>query len=229
MTLYNNHQNDILNTMDIEYVYSDKPINRIKTKLKVENKTQLLINLKNKIKNIENCELKKNSNNIVFADGNQNSNIMLVGEAPGLREDETSKPFVGDAGILLNKMLSAIDIKREDVYITNVVNYRPLNNKKPSTIDILRYSEFLKEHIMIINPKILVLMGSTAMEALIGPKMKITKERGIWKEIKISDKIFNTIITFHPAFLLRQPEQKKYSWIDLKKIKEKINNLGVKF
>ena len=135
------------------------------------------------------------------------------------------KPFVGDAGALLNKMLKSIDIEREKIYITNVVNFRPPNNRKPEPAEITRYSEFLKTHISIINPKILVLMGSTAMESLFGSKIKISKERGIWKELIVNNKKYLVMITFHPAYLLRQADQKKYSWADLKEIRKKIDSL----
>tara|TARA_B100000700_G_C14993751_1_gene832682 strand:- start:356 stop:820 length:465 start_codon:yes stop_codon:yes gene_type:complete len=152
---------------------------------------------------------------------------MLVGEGPGQKEDEIGKPFVGDAGILLNKMLEAIKIKRSNIYITNVVNFRPPNNRKPEPSEISRYSIYLREHIAIIKPKILILMGSTAMESLLGNKIKISKERGKWKDIIINNKSFPTIITFHPAYLLRQPDQKKYSWLDLKVIRKKIDELKI--
>ena len=233
MTLEDKNQNDIINSelvnsYNIEYVYSDKPINRFKTKPILEDKPKLLDNLRGEIENIDNCELKSNSTRLVFSDGNYQSQIMIVGEGPGQKEDETGKPFVGDAGLLLNKMLKAINIERKDIYITNVVNYRPPNNRKPEPGEILRYSNFLREHIAIINPKILILMGSTAMEALFGSKIKISKERGNWKELIINNKTFLTIITFHPAYLLRQADQKKYSWADLKEIKKKIDELNIK-
>ena len=109
------------------------------------------------------------------------------------------------------------------------MNYRPPDNRKPNQKEINRYSKFLKEHIYLINPKIIILMGSTAMEAIFSQKMKITKERGIWRKFLINDKKFNTIITFHPAYLLRKPEQKRYSWIDLKNIKKKIFEMEIKF
>ena len=126
-------------------------------------------------------------------------------------------------------MLKAININRENVYITNVVNFRPPNNRKPESSEIIKYSNFLRDHISIIDPKILVLMGSTAMESLLGSKIKISKERGIWKEVIIKNKTYLTMITFHPAYLLRQADQKKYSWEDLKKIKKKIYELGISF
>ena len=193
---------------EIEYIFENKPINRIITKPKVEDKIDLLEKLKTKIQNIDNCELKSQAKKLVFSDGNPNSELMIVGEGPGEKEDQMGKPFVGDAGALLNKMLKSIDIEREKIYITNVVNFRPPNNRKPEPAEITRYSEFLKTHISIINPKILVLMGSTAMESLFGSKIKISKERGIWKELIVNNKKYLVMITFHPAYLLRQPDQK---------------------
>ena len=213
---------------EIEYIFENKPINRIITKPKVEDKIDLLEKLKTKIQNIDNCELKSQAKKLVFSDGNPNSELMIVGEGPGEKEDQMGKPFVGDAGALLNKMLKAIDIEREKIYITNVVNFRPPNNRKPEPAEITRYSEFLKTHIAIINPKILVLMGSTAMESLFGSKIKISKERGIWKELIVNNKKYLVMITFHPAYLLRQPDQKKYSWADLKEIRKKIDSLQLK-
>ncbi len=227
------NQNDILNSellniMDYDFIFHEKPINRIKTKPTLENSKSRLYILKSKIENIENCDLKKNASKIVFADGNIESPIMIVGEGPGQKEDELGKPFVGDAGNLLNKMLKAINIERNKTYITNVVNYKPPNNRKPEPNEISRYSEFLKEHISIINPKILILMGSTAMEAMLGSNKKISQERGQWKEVIIKQKNYQTIVTFHPAYLLRKPDQKKFSWEDLKIIREEIDNKNIK-
>ena len=232
MTLNLKNQNDILNlenlnSNEIEYIFGDKPINRLKTKLQLEDKKKLLLKLKNEIENIDNCELKNNATQLVFADGNCESKIMIIGEGPGQKEDEQGKPFVGDAGVLLNKMLEAIQIKRNNIYITNVVNYRPPNNRKPEPSEINRYSNFLRKHISIIDPKILILMGSSAMESLFGSKIKISKERGVWKDLIIHNKTYLTMITFHPAYLLRQAEQKKYSWTDLKQIRKKIDELRI--
>ena len=228
------NQNDIINTeiinsYDLDCIFSDNPINRVKNEPLALNKAEELIRLKGRIQNIQNCKLKNNGSKIVFADGNNNSPLMIVGEGPGQKEDELGKPFVGDAGILLNKMLKAIHINRENVYITNVVNFRPPNNRKPEAGEITKYSDFLRDHISIVDPKILVLMGSTAMESLLGTKIKISKERGIWKEVIIKNKTYLTMITFHPAYLLRQADQKKYSWDDLKKIKKKIEEMGLNF
>ena len=232
MFLCDKNQNDIINSeiinsYNIDYVFSNKPVNRLKTKPILEDKSNQLNNLRTEIKNIENCELKNNANNLVFSDGNNLSKIMIIGEGPGQKEDEIGKPFVGDAGALLNKMLEAINVKRDKVYITNVVNYRPPNNRKPEPAEIIRYSNYLRKHISIIDPKILILMGSTAMESLFGNKVKISKERGEWKELIINQKTYLTMITFHPAYLLRQPENKKYSWTDLKEIKKKVDQLNI--
>tara|TARA_B100001540_G_C15691542_1_gene589505 strand:- start:240 stop:944 length:705 start_codon:yes stop_codon:yes gene_type:complete len=233
MIVNDKNQNDImnkklLNSFEIDYIFNNKPLNRFKNKPIIENTIHKLNELLTKIKNISNCDLKNNANKIVFSDGDFKSPLMIVGEGPGQKEDELGKPFVGDAGQLLNKMLKAINIKRESIYITNVVNYRPPNNRKPEQSEIIRYTEFLREHISIIDPKILILMGSTAMESLFGNKIKISKERGVWKEIIINNKTYLAIITFHPAYLLRQEDQKKYSWIDLKKIRKKIDELKLK-
>ena len=233
MTVKDKNQNDIMsqeliNSFEIDYIFENKPINRFKNKPTIESINSRLSDLKAKIENIDNCELKKSAKQIVFSDGSFESSVMIVGEGPGQKEDELGKPFVGDAGQLLNKMLEAINIKRENVYITNVVNYRPPNNRKPEPSEINRYSEFLRQHISIIDPKILILMGSTAMEALFGSKIKISKERGLWKEVIINNKTYLAMITFHPAYLVRQADQKKYSWADLKEIRKKIDTLNLK-
>ena len=232
MVFDNKNQKDIINSelhdsYNIKYVFNNEPINRFKLETKIADKPKLLEILKNKILSIENCELKNNSTQLVFSDGNLESKIMIVGEGPGQKEDEMGKPFVGDAGQLLNKMFEAIKIKRDKIYITNVVNYRPPNNRKPEPQEINRYANYLREHISIIDPKILILMGSTAMESLFGSKIKISKERGSWKEVIINNKTYLTMITFHPAYLLRQADQKKHSWADLKEIKKKIDQLNI--
>ena len=218
---------ECLKSIDSNYEFSNKPIRRLKKSQQPGEIKLQLENLKKQIAEIDACDLKNHANQLVFSDGNFRSKIMLVGEGPGQKEDEIGKPFMGDAGKLLNKMLAAIDIKRESIYITNVVNYRPPNNRKPTTAEINKYSKFLYEHISIINPKILIIMGSSAMEALIGNNFKISKERGIWKDVIIKGKTYLSIVTFHPAYLLRQPDQKKYSWIDLKEIRKKINELNI--
>ena len=211
------------------FIYDNKSINRyMPTKnLNNKDKEKLLNNLKNSIKSIKNCQLKKNAKNLVFSDGNLNSKIMIIGEGPGANEDKEGLPFVGRAGQLLNKMLLSIKLDRKSVYITNVVNYRPPMNRKPSEEEIERYLPFLIKHIEIVNPKILILLGSTALNTIIGDQEVISKARGKWIK-KIGHCETQVIASFHPAFLMRQPDQKKMSWIDLKMIREKIKELKIK-
>ena len=164
---------------------------------------------------------------LVFSDGNPKSKIMLIGEAPGANEDDEGLPFVGRAGRLLDKMLASINLNREKVYISNIVNYRPPENRKPTDREIKRYLPFITKHIEIINPKILVLLGSTAMNAIIGNDIVISKMRGKWIDKRFGDCKASLIITFHPAFLMRQPAQKKLAWVDLKMIRDKKVKLGI--
>ena len=223
---------ELINTIEPNFIFNDKPINRFNivensNNLSQTNKTNLLKELKNKINSIENCSLKDNSQNLVLGDGNINSPIMLIGEAPGIEEDKIGISFKGEIGELLNKMLIAIKIKRQNIYCSYAINFRPPEDRKPTSQEIKRYSVFLKEHISIINPKIVILMGSTAMEAITGINNKISSERGKWKEIILNNKTYPLIITFNPSYLIRFPENKKYSWIDLKEIRKKIDQLNI--
>ena len=210
-------------------VYNNKAINRYKNNnYKITpDKSNKLEKLKMAISNVKNCELKKNASQIVFSDGNPKAKIMLIGEGPGANEDKEGIPFVGRAGILLDKMLAAINLDRKKVYISNIVNYRPPENRKPTEEEIKRYLPFITEHIEIISPKILILLGSTAMNALIGNDNVISKVRGKWIEKQFGNCKISTIVTFHPAFLMRQPAQKKLSWIDLKMIRDKKTKLNI--
>ena len=152
---------------------------------------------------------------------------MLIGGTPNVQEDISGLPFEGEVGNLLKKMLSAINVNDKNVYLSYAINFRPPDDRKPTSTEIKRYSNFLQEHISIINPKIIILMGSTAMEALTGLNNKISNERGKWKEIILKSKTFPLIITFSPSYLIRFSENKKFSWEDLKKIKQKILDLEI--
>ena len=170
------------------------------------------------------CSLKKTAKNIVFSDGNPRANIMFIGEAPGEIEDKTGKPFKGEAGKLLDKMLHAIQLNRENVYLTNIIFWRPPGNRKPTEEEISACLPFVKKHINLINPKILVLVGATAASAILNIQTGITQIRGKWKNIETKDiKSLKSIAIFHPAFLLRQPSRKREAWEDLKKIKIEID------
>jgi uracil-DNA glycosylase len=231
-----NYDTELLNSIEHDFIFNESPINRLKntatdfqkdfTEKKV-NKVKELNKLKDQIDSIEDCRLKNNSKKIVLGDGDINSPIMIIGETPGIEEDKTGLTFLGEAGDLLKKMLIAINIKKEKIYVTYAINFRPPDDKKPTSAEIKRYSQFLQKHISIIDPKIIILMGSTAMESLTGLNSKISIERGKWKEIIIQNTNYPVIITFNPSYLLRVPENKKYSWEDLKKIKQKIADLNI--
>ena len=210
-------------------IYNNKAINRYK-KNNFELSADKAINLerlKKSILNIKNCNLKSGATNMVFSDGNPKSKIMLLGEAPGSNEDQEGLPFVGKAGTLLDKMLASINLDRKNVYISNIINYRPPDNKRPTDEEINRYLPFVKKHIEIIAPKILILLGSTAMNALISNDAVISKVRGHWIEKEFGECKTSVIVTFHPAFLMRQPTQKKLAWIDLKMIRDKKTKLKI--
>ena len=218
------------NLINANFFLSNSPIKRTSENTTIAftgTKLEKLNKLKKKIHFIKNCDLKNNATNLVFGDGNINSKIMIIGEGPGANEDLEGKPFVGRAGKLLDKMLAAIKLDRTKVYISNVVNYRPPENRKPTEFEINRYLPYLKNHIEIINPKILLLVGSTALNALIGDESVISKARGKWVQKKIGTAKPWVIASFHPAFLMRQPEQKKLAWIDLKMIREKSKILKI--
>ena len=217
------------NFINYNLIYNNKAINRYKKDaFEISgDKAKKLQKLKKSISNIKNCELKKSATNIVFGDGNPKAKIMLIGEGPGSNEDQEGLPFVGRAGALLDKMLASINLNRKNIYITNVVNYRPPENRRPTEEEIAKYLPYLKKHIEIINPKILVLLGSTALNALIGNEVVISKARGQWIEKEFGECKTSVIVTFHPAFLMRQPAQKKMAWIDLKMIREKKSKLRI--
>ena len=227
------YTDELINTIEQDFIFSNKPINRFKNNTEIDinknlQKNELLEELKNQINSIENCNLKSNSKNIVLGDGNPNSPIMLIGEAPTTIEDDNCKVFQGEVGVLLDKMLNAINIKRNSIYLCYAINFRPPEDRKPTSQEIKRYSNFLKKHISIIDPKLIVVMGSSAMEALTGTGNKISKERGNWKEIILDNKTYPMMISFNPSYLIRFPENKKYSWEDLKKIRDKIQELKIK-
>ena len=218
------------NLINHNLIYENEAINRYKinSNLAIKgSKSKKLLELKQLIASIKNCELKKNSTNIVFSDGNPNAKIMIIGEGPGANEDLEGVPFIGRTGELLDKMLLSINLNRNDVYITNVVNYRPPENRNPTEEEIARYLPYLTKHIEIINPRILILLGSAALNAILGHGQIISDTRGKWIDKKIGKCSTSLIASFHPAFLMRQPDQKKLSWIDLKMIRKKILDLKI--
>ena len=231
-----NYNSELLDSIGSNFIFDENPINRLSNTPnvlepdniveKIDKKKELTL-LRELLNSVENCSLKNNSQKIILGDGNIDSPIMLIGEAPGIEEDKAGISFQGEVGNLLSKMLVAINIKKENIYSTYAVNFRPPEDRKPTSAEIKKYSIFLQKHISIIQPKIIILMGSTAMESLTGLNSKITIERGKWKEVIVKNTNYNVIITFNPSYLLRVPENKKYSWEDLKLIKQKIADLNL--
>ena len=223
---------ELVDSIETDFIFNNQPINRFKViknnkYYNDQDKTGQLLELKKKINSIENCNLKENSKNLILGDGDINSPIMLIGETPVKIEDDNGRSFQSESGALLKKMLSAINIKMEKVYSTYSINFRPPEDRKPTSQEIKRYSIFLKDHISIINPKIVILMGATAMEAVTDLNARISNERGKWKEIILKNQTYPLMITFSPSYLIRFPENKKYSWDDLKKIRKKIQDLNI--
>ena len=184
-------------------------------------KNQELSNLKKKI-----LRLNKNfpRKNLVFSDGNKDAKIMIVGEAPGRTEDKLQKPFMGRAGKLLDSLLEKVLLDRSKVYITNVVNYRPDKNRKPTSEEVKKFKKLLYKHIEIINPKCILLLGATAASAVLNHIGPLSEIRGKWKNIKIIVSYFDILTTFHPAFLLRKPAKKRIVLKDLNMLINKKNN-----
>jgi len=177
--------------------------------------------LKNIIKNCKRCPLYKTRTNTVFGEGNPNARIMFIGEGPGYNEDVMGRPFVGRAGQLLDKMMESIYLKREEVYIANIVKCRPPNNRNPYEDESKACIEYLRWQVKIIDPDIIVCLGAVSARNIIDKDFKITQSRGIWyKKGK-----FHIIASYHPAALLRDESKMKYAWEDFKSIKKKYEEL----
>ena len=174
--------------------------------------------LENSIKGCNKCKLCGGRNNIVFGVGNENADIMFIGEGPGADEDAQGIPFVGKAGQLMNKAFEGIGINRDKVYIANIVKCRPPQNRNPEKDEAEACIDYLRNQVMIIKPKIIVLLGNVALKNILGEEYGITKARGKW----IEKKGIWYLPTFHPAPLLRDESKKLDFWRDLKKVKEKI-------
>ncbi|MGL9732951.1 MAG: uracil-DNA glycosylase [Wolbachia sp.] len=178
--------------------------------------------LRSTIVSFEGCEIKKIATNTVFSDGNPNAKIMLVGEAPGANEDLQGIPFCGTSGMLLDKMLGAINLDRTKVYISNTVFWRPPGNRKPTNLELDICRPFVEKHIALISPEILILVGGIACYSLLDNTKTISTMRGrfhTYTNQYLSNSI-TTAVIFHPSYLLRQPAQKRLAWEDLKKIRD---------
>jgi DNA polymerase len=172
-------------------------------------------------------ELRKLATRTVFSDGNPSSRIMFVGEAPGREEDRMGLPFVGRAGKLLDAMLKSIGLDRGSAYITNVLPWRPPENRNPEATEVAQCIPFLRRHIELVAPGIMILLGAVAVRHVLGLNEGIMKYRGRWLEYRIGDAMVPVMPTLHPAYLLRQPAHKKLAWRDLQEIRSRIEALNL--
>lgn len=201
----------------------------------IDNAKQLAINcktiaeLKKVLLDFEGCQLKKTANQLVFSAGNEQAKIMLIGEAPGANEDLAGIPFCGESGKLLDLMIKAIGLDRSNVYITNSIFWRPPGNRRPTPEEISICLPFVERHIALVKPKLIILVGSTAVNSVLNIKEAMSKIRG--KFIKYLNDDYNlsidTTAIYHPSYLLRQPSQKRLAWRDLLLIKKLINELNI--
>jgi uracil-DNA glycosylase len=178
--------------------------------------------LANEVAECTRCPLHEGRTNTVFARGNPAAKLMFIGEGPGFNEDQQGLPFVGKAGQLLDKMIAAMGFAPTDVYIANVVKCRPPNNRKPSESEIADCAPYLREQIELVQPRMIVALGATGIQGLLGTQLGITRLRGQWK---LYDGRIPIMPTFHPAYLLRQPEKKREVWSDLKQVMNKLGTL----
>lgn len=167
------------------------------------------------------CKLHEHRTKIVFGEGNPEAKLVFIGEGPGADEDASGRPFVGRAGQLLDKIIQAIGLKREDVYISNVVKCRPPGNRTPERDEVATCEQFLFRQLALIRPQVIVALGSPAFQCILRTKETITRARGEWRDwngIKVMP-------TFHPAYLLRSPDKKREAWDDMKKVRDYLNSL----
>jgi DNA polymerase len=189
-----------------------------------------LEDLRAALNNFTGCALRDTATRLVFADGAEQTNLMLIGEAPGAEEDRAGLPFVGPAGQLLDKMLASINFNRTDLRIVNVVPWRPPGNRTPAESEIAVCLPFLHRHIALIRPKFLLLLGGVAAKAMLQPEHRATgirRLRGQWHDLQIHglDAAIPTLPTFHPAYLLRTASAKRESWHDLIALRQRLTEL----
>ena len=184
--------------------------------------------LKSSLEAFDGCSLKFTAKNLVFADGNPNAKIMLIGEAPGRDEDLEGKPFVGKAGQLLDRMLGSIGLNRSHVYIANVIYWRPPGNRTPTPMETEICRPFIERHIELVNPDVVVFVGGVSAKSFLPGADGILRLRGQWKEWAMPNgRVIPALPMLHPAYLLRQPAQKKLAWRDLLSLSAKVNELGI--
>lgn len=175
------------------------------------------------LESFEGCALKRSARSLVFADGNAEARVMLIGEAPGAEEDRKGLPFVGRSGQLLDKMLAAIGLNRESAYITNILPWRPSGNRNPTSDEIESLRPFVERHVELVQPELLVLVGGVSAKSLLHTTTGIMRLRGNWKECQIGTQTFPALPTFHPAYLLRRPGDKALAWRDFLSLKQRLD------
>ena len=185
-----------------------------------------LEDLRAAMETFDGCALKRTATNTVFADGIP-GNVLFIGEAPGRDEDRIGKPFVGRAGQLLDKMMASIGLSRTaNAYITNVINWRPPDNRDPSPEEAAQCLPFLRRHVELAEPKLIILLGAVAARHVVGVTEGIMKLRGRWLDYRVGDRMVPVMPTLHPAYLLRQPAHKKLAWRDLQAARARLESLG---
>ena len=194
----------------------------------VADSAQTLDELRATLAAFEGCALKRTATNLVFADGNPDAKVMIIGEAPGAEEDRLGLPFVGVSGKLLDRMLGFIGLDRSSAYITNVLPWRPPGNRKPTQAEVAVCMPFTKRHVELANPKILVLAGGAAASTLLETSQGISRIRGRWHDYSSPGlaQPIAALPTFHPAYLLRTPGQKRFAWRDFLALKLKLQEFG---
>ena len=206
------------------------PDNLLQTAISLAQSAQTLDELKEAVLNFNGCALKKTAKNTVFGEGSTNAPIMFVGEAPGADEDRLGRPFVGVSGQLLDKIMSSVGLSREkNVYITNIIPWRPPGNRNPSSSEISLCMPFIERHIELLHPKILVMIGGVSTSSLTGSSSGIMKMRGNWITYQTPNlnSPIPAIPILHTAFLLRNPIQKRLAWKDILSIRQKMDELGL--
>ncbi|HLJ71426.1 MAG TPA: uracil-DNA glycosylase [Roseiarcus sp.] len=200
----------------IEQAAAAPPDEAARSAREIAAQARSLDELKELLETFEGCGLKATATQLAFADGSPDARVMLVGEAPGGEEDKAGKPFVGRAGQLLDRMLAAIGLDRGKVYIANVVPWRPPGNRTPTLQETAICLPFIERQIELVGPDLLVCLGASSAQTLLGVKDGITRARGKWREYRCGDKIIRALPMLHPAYLLRQPAQKRAAWRDLR-------------
>lgn len=215
-----------------------KPVTAVKTasKPKTSNssrelaqKAKSLVELKELMEQFDGCELKKVANKMVFGDGNPESKIMLIGEAPGADEDKAGLPFVGPSGKLLDQIFTSIGLSRDNYYITNIIPWRPPGNRDPTPEEREICMPFVERRIELIQPKVIIMIGGVAAKSLLNVTTGITASRGQWHNYKTENmnETIQAFAIYHPSYLLRSPGQKKIVWKDMLSLKLKLKQMGL--